>query len=115
MSEQYAQGDILVEYMDALPAGARPVKPSAEGRYTIALGEATGHSHVVFARPGVEAFLHGEDILVRVKPRTKSALEHVTPTDSPTGEHDPITLSPGVVKFTRQQTFAGQRVRQVVD
>lgn len=43
---KYQQGDVCIFEVDGLPEGVTPVKPN-NGVYTLALGEATGHSHTV--------------------------------------------------------------------
>ena len=46
--KQGQQGDITFEQIDELPTGAKPVSPK-DGRFIIAEGETTGHSHSVTA------------------------------------------------------------------
>jgi len=46
--KQGQQGDITFEQIDELPAGAKPVSPK-DGRFIIAEGETTGHSHSITA------------------------------------------------------------------
>jgi hypothetical protein len=48
ITKQGQQGDILFELIDKLPDGVEPVPPR-DGRFIIADGETSGHSHSVIA------------------------------------------------------------------
>lgn len=87
----YQQGDCLVLRRDAMPEGAKPVKPAPRG-YVLAEGEHTGHAHVIEATPDVEMFEDANGTLwLRVA--EASPLIHE--------EHKPQTIEPGIYEIRR--------------
>jgi hypothetical protein len=99
---QLRQGDIMLERVDHLPKVAR----SQFGRkQVLALGEVTGHSHV----------LEGRSIVVEDELEQKfievlaggGVLKHQ--------EHAPIEVPPGSYKIVRQREYSPEEVRQVAD
>lgn len=93
-SRQRQQGDVTIEYVKQIPAGARRVVPSSRG-YVIAEGEATGHAHVLDAGEGLEVYERDGVLYARIV--TPAALTHE--------EHHTQTLTPGIVRFGRVQEY----------
>ena len=98
----FIQGDVAGKYIDELPLGAKPVKDNI-----IALGEVTGHSHVV---EGGQKYTLGNQIFVVVD--EKATLLH--------NKHAPWTLRPGIIAFTdekgaMQREYLGDEERRVID
>lgn len=74
----FRQGDILFRPTQRVTGAAmRPV----DGRFTVALGEHTGHHHSIDATPNVAVYLHPDGMTVE----GKGALVHQ--------EHDPQAFS----------------------
>lgn len=100
----FAQGDLVF-----IPVAAIPKKAKRAPDLTLALGEATGHSHRAVG-PQVNRFLADEGgggsyLLVKGKPA-----------DVVHEEHDTITLAPGCWEVRRQMEFpATSRSRMVAD
>ena len=106
----YRQGDVLLNMVAALPAGARvtPVAPTSD-RLVLAFGEQTGHAHAV---PATDAELldvataNQVDRYLRVRSQTRLLHE----------EHAPIDLEPGLYHVGIQRTFDGRsRPNRVAD
>ena len=99
----YRQGDVLIEKVAEIPAGAA-VAPKA-GRYVLAEGEATGHAHTVDARYGELVESRG---MLYLRLTAAAPLEHQ--------EHATITLEPGTYRVTRQREWTdADEPRQVAD
>jgi hypothetical protein len=97
-----AQGDILIERVDRVPAASRVIRSGNGGSIIIAEGEATGHHHRVFG----SITMYRDDALARDIPpglyvghlEVKSSaarLEHQ--------EHAAITLPQGTYRIRRQR------------
>lgn len=113
----FRQGDVLLQFVDELPKGARDITP--EDRIVLAYGEVTGHAHAVY--PEVEVidgketkklpaklWDAGAERFIQVMEKT--ALKHE--------EHAPIPLDPGVYKVIRQREYDPEeaaRARYVAD
>jgi|SRR5579863_2106556 len=104
---QIQQGDVVLKRREALPtAGLKPVKKSERGYYVIALGEATGHSHVIDGE--VEVYEDGNGTLwIRALEQTQQTHE----------EHGPVTLGPGIyeVYIVREYFPFEEEMRRVAD
>lgn len=113
---QKAQGDLLVERIDAVPNGFTEMKPDRHGRRVVASGEATGHHHVL-RTPGV-CLLAREGVSDRVVTTSDLAeLLHDQGAETyvPTLDHAPIEMPPGTYRIIRQREWVGQGVRRVED
>ena len=97
--EQYRQGDVLLERIDALPEEAFPV----DGRTILAYGEVTGHAHEVkkYGRLFESA---GQRFL---KVTRKTSLEHQ--------EHGSIPLTAGIYRIIQQREYHPEAIRNVAD
>lgn len=102
MSRLCAQGDILIERVDEVPATGRTIRSVTEGSVVIAEGEATGHHHRLFG----SVTMYRDDALAREIP-SSLYVGHVQ-VNSPTArleheEHAPITLPQGTYRVRRQR------------
>ena len=87
----YRHGDVLVQRIDAIPAGAREVPGTV-----LARGELTGHSHRIAEGDGRASLLRaGADLFLRVE-RTATLVHD---------EHRPIELEPGLYRVWRQREY----------
>ena len=108
----FAQGDILF-VRASIPAEAEPMKP---GRITLALGEASGHAHVIDDPVEVVQGYTMKDAgnavrtFLRVVSEAGAEVKHVHGT-SLTGEHDTVRLPPGDWERLEQATWAGEARR----
>lgn len=103
---QAHQGDVFLRRVDTLPPDATEVLP-VNGRIVLALGETSGHHHSLFGR----ATLFRDDgagggFYLRVSEATP--LEHLTGSDSPTGEHASILVPSGVYALPPQQQWTDE-------
>ena len=101
---QAHQGDVYLRRVDILPATAAPVDP-VNGRVTLALGETSGHHHSLLGR----ATLFRDDgagsggFFLRVDAPT--ALEHLSGSNAPTGEHASFLVPLGIFALPPQQEW----------
>jgi hypothetical protein len=105
---QYRQGDILIKKIDAVPDNCEEIYAiegeSKKGCLVLALGEATGHRHVI---KSINALLMKKDnaffltILMPVK------LTHE--------EHSAIELPIGNYQVIRQREYSPTQIRWVAD
>jgi hypothetical protein len=97
-----AQGDILIERVDAAPVSGRVIRSIDNGSAIIAEGEATGHHHRILG----SVTLYRDEALAREIP-SGLYVGHVH-VSSPTArleheEHAPITLEQGTYRVRRQR------------
>ena len=119
MPKMYQQGDVLlIPIQDPrtsdLPEGVKAPTIVRQERVTLALGEITGHSHVIDDVDLIEDFF-GSPVLVVDEPVT---LKHVDEDDTLTDEHKPLEIDPGVYMVREQREYDGPqaiRARAVVD
>lgn len=100
----YRQGDVALRTVSKIPA-CPPAKRST--RVVLALGEVTGHAHVLSA-PEIEE-LHDPDLerrFLRVLGEG-GLLTHE--------EHGTITIPPGDYEVVRQREYSPEATRMVVD
>ena len=107
MSEQYRQGDVLIERIDAIPAAVVPATHQA-GRWILAEGEVTGHTHSVAAEDATV-------LLLELDNEMEMYLRVHTATEVTHQEHGPITLAPGDYRIGRQREYSPERIRRVAD
>ena len=107
--EMYRQGDVLVLPLarDELPQPLIRAPRDRRNRMVLALGEATGHAHIVTG-DGVSLLCPPDDpsrlfLLIEGHGR----LVH--------DEHGPIALGPGAYRVVRQREYAPGAIRPVAD
>ena len=93
---QIQQGDVLLQEVTGVPPGA--TRMPAEGRVVVALGEKTGHSHVIKSD---QAGLWG---LTR-NGVTELYLEVKAPVTIVHDEHKPLPIPPGIYLVGRVKEF----------
>lgn len=99
------QGDVLLIPVLEIPKGLN----RHEGRLVLAMGEATGHAHVI---DDPAAVLWGDELDARFLEVTASVdLVH---TSNPL-DHDTLTVPPGVYQVRRQREYTPEAVRLVGD
>ena len=106
MSEQYRQGDVLIERIDAIPPAAAPAVH--QGRWILAKGEVTGHTHSVAGE-------HAALLLLELDNEMEMYLRVHTATEVTHEEHGPITLAPGDYRIRRQREYSPEQIRRVAD
>jgi hypothetical protein len=105
----YRQGDVLVLPIDPadLPAELLPAPRDRHNRMVLALGEATGHAHVVT----------GDRVSLLCPPDAPEQLFLVVEGYGRIvhEEHGPIALAPGAYRVIRQREYIPGAVRPVSD
>ena len=101
--QQYRQGDVLFEYVDAVPSDAK--KQPASRQIVVALGEATGHHHAVETEDPADWWKHADETFVKVTKPAKVTHQ----------EHAPFTLKRGIVRVSRQREYTPEAIRRVAD
>jgi hypothetical protein len=100
----YRQGDVLVERVNMIPPGARPV-PRDNGRVVLAYGEVTGHAHAIEER---EVTMLEVDAGIRyLDVQMEAFLRHE--------EHATVPLPPGKYRVVRQREYTPEAIRNVAD
>jgi hypothetical protein len=120
MSEMYQQGDVLlIPIQDPrkgeLPEGAKAPEIVRTERVTLALGEVTGHSHVIDDVDLIEDFFGSPVVIIGEGGNT---LKHIDEDDVLTEEHEPLEIEPGAYMVREQREYTGPesiRQRAVVD
>jgi hypothetical protein len=98
---QARQGDVFVEKVESIPAGAIAKKDNI-----VAVGESQNHAHAMFGKH--EILEKDGEIYISVKEEAELKhilLERGVSTDKWTNEHHSVKLSPGNYKVTLQQQF----------
>ncbi|MEV4417147.1 hypothetical protein [Catellatospora sp. NPDC049609] len=105
----FRQGDVLVVPIarEALPEGLMDAPRDRRNRMVLALGEATGHAHV----------LTGERVSLLCPPDEPGRLYLLIEGYGRLvhEEHGPIALSPGAYKVVRQREYFPGAIRPVAD
>lgn len=102
----YRQGDVLLIPVAQAPQDARAVA-SADGRFVLAYGEATGHHHSVSATGTALLETDTNERFLQIMEGSGIALEHQ--------EHDPIVLPQGVYRVVLQREHWPIGERRVAD
>ena len=90
---QYRQGDLLIEKVSQKFDGKKVRK------VTLALGEVTGHSHVVVCDRDMEVSTDDAEVAERfIRTISTATITHQ--------EHGAITLEPGTYRVTRQREWS---------
>jgi len=97
VTRQYRQGDVfLVEAPFPRKGGPITVEHPSRGQLVLALGEATGHAHVITAAKGrAQLFLRGPWRYLYVR----------EPVDLVHEEHAPVTVEPGTYLVRIQREY----------
>jgi hypothetical protein len=105
----FRQGDVLVMPMpkEELPGGLVQAPRDRRNRMVLALGEATGHAHVIT----------GERVSMLCPPDDPERLFLLIEGYGRLGheEHGPIALSPGAYRVIRQREYFPGAIRPVAD
>ena len=120
MSKMYQQGDVLLipiqdPHKGELPEGTKAPTIVRTDRVTLALGEVTGHSHVIDDVDLIDDFFGSPVVIVGEDGNT---LKHIDEDDTLTEEHEPLEIEPGAYMVREQREYTGpQSIRQraVVD
>jgi len=107
--KQAAQGDILLNKVEIVPADAKPIKPTG-GSFIVS--HDAGHPHVLPVT-GVQCFVAADNPLImyaRVE-ADDVALTHQRPFDT----HEPLAMPPGVYEIRRQREWIPEGFRAVAD
>jgi hypothetical protein len=113
MHEQFAQGDLLIERVDANVLTGVIVEPD-RGVTVLAEGEATGHRHAIYDA----VIMFRDDSLAREIPsdlyaghlQVQAAFARVEH-----DEHDTITLPRGTYRVTRQRELQPKDAELIAD
>lgn len=103
VKKQYRQGDVFIERVKEIPAGATRQKPEA-GRIILAHGEATGHHHSLEA-DAADWWKAGEEQFLEVQRATEVVHQ----------EHAPVQLPAGIYRVRRQREYSPEAIRNVAD
>ena len=103
----FRQGDVMIERVDAIPAGAKEVARD-KGDVILAYGEVTGHAHRI-SDPGVCLLSCGEGAERYLTVAGEAFLTHE--------EHATIPLGPGTysVSIQREYDWESEATRNVAD
>lgn len=109
-----AQGDLLINRIDAIPENAKPVK-SEKGQYIVAHSE-TGHNHVIVDRPNVSMYTTNDPMvsylqIVESYDEVETIIEHLRNFDT----HESIKINPGNYEIRRQREYTPEGWRRVED
>lgn len=108
---QFRQGDVFIEAISAIPEGARRKRRARKilGQrepIVLALGEATGHAHIITEDEVV--LYEGDDGQIYIDVKKPARVEHQ--------EHGPIDLPVGKYAVNRQREYDPvEGFRQVLD
>lgn len=104
--KQYRQGDVFIEAVEALPAGAQALERKG-GRLILAEGEATGHHHAVLERDAeLLTTAAAADLWLRVGSGGATVTHE---------EHGAIEVPEGIYRIRRQREYSPEAIRRVAD
>lgn len=104
----FRQGDVLLVSVKALPLNASPQPKQAQ--VTLALGEVTGHSHVLVADPAdtIAPFtVPDQTDVVFLEIMETAFLKH--------DEHATLDIPAGIYEVRRQREYHPAEIRMVAD
>lgn len=116
ITEQYRQGDVLIERVAEIPGTAQ--KQEMSRRVILAHGEVTGHHHVLETAEMADWWKQGEISTANEKPATLAGELFLSLPECATvthAEHATIELPPGNYRVTRQREYAPEAPRNVQD
>jgi hypothetical protein len=100
----YRQGDVLLAPVERVPKRARSVVRD-DGRLVLAVGEATGHAHLVEGDSALVSDPADGERFLRV--RRESRLVH--------DEHEALVLVAGDYRVVRQREYTGRDWEEVME
>lgn len=113
------QGDVLLVYVDQIPANATENANDALGRAVLAYGEVSGHAHLIEAPPQGLRYVctrEGERFLALLG---QTLIKHGTLTkdgiQDGTADHTALLLHDGKLQQAFQVEDFGEEVRNVAD
>jgi len=101
---QLRQGDVFVESIKSIPAGAK--RQENKGKIILAWGEATGHHHSIEVTEATESFVDEAGMLYLAL-KEDTVLTHQ--------EHSEIGISKGFYRVTIQREYSPEEIRRVLD
>ena len=104
------QGDVLlipIQTPTADELKGRGVTRKHQDKLVLALGEITGHQHVVEDVDVLEGLFGGEVVIVADEP---IELKHLTEAGEPTGEHETMKTDKGAYLVRLQRTYVAPTV-----
>lgn len=109
MSELYRHGDLIFKKLATLPEGAALVQKEGKS-FVLALGEVTGHKHVMTAEKP-------KDMRIFQDSEGRYVLEVIEPTKLSHEEHATLTFEPGIylMDMEREHDYFEKQERQVID
>ena len=106
----YRQGDVLLVARPLEFFGKRLSHEQGRvGSGILAMGEATGHKHVVV---GGLLYEDDEGMFVEVEDGVPATIEHQKEDGAWTGEHGPIRIEPGLYEVRRQREWTEEDERK---
>jgi hypothetical protein len=110
------QGDVLLAKVRNRSLATAKAVPRIDGRVVLALGEATGHAHVI-VEPALAELFEERDGRLYLRVTASCELRHVESLGSmrPSGEHDAVTLAPGLYERHPQREYTPAEIRRVAD
>lgn len=107
--ELYRHGDLIFKQVAELPAGLTE-KKLADNKFVLALGEVTGHKHVMTAEKE-------EDMHIYQDSSGRYVLQIGAPTKLSHEEHDTLVFQPGIyiMDNEREHDYFAKQSRQVID
>lgn len=108
MTEAYRHGDLIFTELSELPASAKAV--ASDTSVVLALGEVTGHKHVMVAEKK-------QDMQVFKDSQNRYILKINAPTKLSHEEHRTLTFKPGLylMDYEREHDYFTHETRQVLD
>ena len=115
----FRQGDILIRPIEKIPLRRHALAEEADEprRLVLAHGEATGHAHVIEARPS-QARIRHRDARQATRRDEGSPARHFLEVLDPAGvdlihdEHATILIPPGEYEITRQREYDPEQARR---
>lgn len=102
----FQQGDVLIKKVASIPKNTQKINPK-NGRYILAEGEATGHTHAICDTEKVEMFEKDGRLWVGIKEEVEIKHE----------EHGKIKLPPGDFEISKVKEYDhfSEEAKEVLD
>lgn len=106
----YRHGDLIFKKLESLPENLVEKKLTKDNSFVLALGEVTGHKHVMVAE-------QEKDMRIFQDKQGRYILEVKAPTKLSHEEHRTLTFEPGIYEMSneREHDYFKQEERQVID
>lgn len=101
----YRQGDVLLKKVESVPADAKEMDWTKEGRVVLAYGEVTGHAHAINLNYATMLKTEAGQRFLNIKKGAKLTHE----------EHATITPEVGSYEVIQQREYTPQAIRNVAD